>query len=143
MTEKAGGTKPLIFIFITVMIDTIGLGIIIPVLPQLITGLTTNTISIAAQYGGALMVVYALTHFFFAPVLGNLSDAFGRRPVLLMSLFALGVDYLPQKTAPRTLASSAPPLALALYWAPHLAACSLILGHARHSSSLRPWPLPI
>jgi len=100
MTEKAGGTKPLIFIFITVMIDTIGLGIIIPVLPQLITGLTTNTISIAAQYGGALMVVYALTHFFFAPVLGNLSDAFGRRPVLLMSLFALGVDYLMMGFAP-------------------------------------------
>jgi MFS transporter, DHA1 family, tetracycline resistance protein len=100
MVDKAGGTKPLIFIFITVMIDTIGLGIIIPVLPQLITGLTVDTISIAAQYGGALMVVYAVTHFFFAPVLGNLSDAFGRRPVLLLSLFALGIDYLMMGFAP-------------------------------------------
>ena len=100
MADGQGNTKPLIFIFITVMIDTIGLGIIIPVLPQLITGLTVNTISVAAQYGGALMVVYALTHFFFAPILGNLSDAYGRRPVLLLSLFALGIDYVLMGFAP-------------------------------------------
>jgi DHA1 family tetracycline resistance protein-like MFS transporter len=100
MADGQGNTKPLIFIFITVMIDTIGLGIIIPVLPQLLTGLTVNTISVAAQYGGALMVVYALTHFFFAPILGNLSDAYGRRPVLLLSLFALGIDYVLMGFAP-------------------------------------------
>ena len=94
MAEEARATKPLIFIFITVMIDATGLGIIIPVLPQLITGLTVNTISVAAQYGGALMVVYAVTHFFFAPILGSLSDAYGRRPVLLLSLCALGIDYM-------------------------------------------------
>jgi DHA1 family tetracycline resistance protein-like MFS transporter len=100
MSDKASNTKPLIFIFITVMIDTIGLGIIIPVLPQLITGLTDSKISVAAQYGGALAVVYAVTHFFFAPVLGNLSDAYGRRPVLLLSLFALGIDYVLMGYAP-------------------------------------------
>jgi len=100
MAELSGNTKPLIFIFITVMIDTIGLGIVIPVLPQLLTGLTVNTISVAAQYGGALMVVYALTHFFFAPILGNLSDAYGRRPVLLLSLGALGIDYVLMGFAP-------------------------------------------
>ena len=84
----------LIFIFITLLIDVTGLGIIIPVLPELIAELIGGTISQAAVYGGWLMFSYAIMQFIFAPILGGLSDRFGRRPVLLGSLFGFGVDYL-------------------------------------------------
>ncbi|MEM7016663.1 MAG: TCR/Tet family MFS transporter [Pseudomonadota bacterium] len=84
----------LTFVLITLLIDTIGLGIIIPVMPELITELTGEGLDRAAIYGGAMMFAYALMQFFFSPVLGNLSDRYGRRPILLLSLFALSIDYL-------------------------------------------------
>jgi len=87
-------------IFVTVLLDSIGFGIILPVLPRLITQLTGVGVDRAAAYGGWLSFVYALTQFFCAPVLGNLSDAKGRRPVLLFALFALGCDYLIMGCAP-------------------------------------------
>ena len=88
------------FILITILIDTIGFGIIIPVIPELIMELTGEGFSEAARYGGWLLFLYALMQFFFAPVLGNLSDHFGRRPVLLGSLAAFGVDYVLMGLAP-------------------------------------------
>jgi len=87
-------------IFVTVLVDSIGFGIIIPVLPQLIMTLTGVTVDRAAGYGGWLSFVYALMQFFCAPVLGNLSDRFGRRPVLLFALLALGCDYVIMGFAP-------------------------------------------
>ena len=75
------------------LVDSIGFGIILPVLPRLIMQLTGVTVDRAAAYGGWLSFVYALMQFFCAPVLGNLSDRFGRRPVLLFALLALGCDY--------------------------------------------------
>ena len=90
----------LIFIFITVLVDVIGLGIIIPVVPSLIMHLTGEGISDAALYGGALMFVYAATQFVFAPVIGSLSDRFGRRPVILISLFGFGINYILLGLAP-------------------------------------------
>ena len=75
------------FIFITVLLDVIGWGIIIPVIPNLIKELINGDISEAAKYGGWLTFAYAITQFIFAPVIGNLSDKYGRRPVLLISLF--------------------------------------------------------
>src|SRR5690554_2077046 len=84
----------LLFIFITVVLDVIGLGIIIPVMPSLIQELTGGTISDASKYGGWLMFAYASTQFFFASVLGNLSDRYGRRPVLLISLLGFCVNYI-------------------------------------------------
>ena len=75
------------FIFITLLIDVTGLGLIIPVMPKLIEDLLqTSDISKASQYGGWLTFAYAFVQFLFAPVLGNLSDKYGRRPVLLFSL---------------------------------------------------------
>jgi DHA1 family tetracycline resistance protein-like MFS transporter len=82
------------FIFVTLVIDVIGFGIIIPVLPELIRQLSGGTISDAARYGGFLLFAFAVMQFLFAPVLGNLSDRYGRRPVLLFSLFGFGLDYL-------------------------------------------------
>jgi len=88
------------FIFITLLIDVIGFGIIIPVMPGLISGLKNVDISTAAKYGSYLTVAYAITQFVFAPILGNLSDKYGRRPVLLFSLFGFGVDYIFMALAP-------------------------------------------
>lgn len=90
----------LIFIFITVLLDVVGLGIIIPVLPSLIMELTGEGLSAASRYGGWLMFSYAVMQFLAAPVIGGLSDQFGRRPVLLASLLGFGLDYILQGLAP-------------------------------------------
>ncbi|TDE13698.1 TCR/Tet family MFS transporter [Dyadobacter psychrotolerans] len=82
------------FIFVTLLIDVIGLGIIIPVMPKLISELTGDSISAASRDGGWLLFAYAFMQFIFAPVIGGISDQFGRRPVLLASLFGFGVDYV-------------------------------------------------
>ncbi len=82
------------FIFVTLLLDTTGIGIIIPVVPKLIVELIHGDLSDASRYGGWLMFSYSVMQFLFSPVMGNLSDRFGRRPVLLLSLFGLGVDFL-------------------------------------------------
>jgi DHA1 family tetracycline resistance protein-like MFS transporter len=84
----------LVFVLLSVFIDSLGFGIIIPSLPQVIMELTGEPLSTAADWGGYLMAVYALLQFFMAPVFGSLGDRFGRRPLLLLSLFAFGVDFL-------------------------------------------------
>lgn len=82
------------FIFITLLIDFTGFGIISPVIPKLIENLIGGDISDASQYGGWLTFSYAILQFVCAPILGGLSDRYGRRPVLLLSMFGMGVDYL-------------------------------------------------
>ncbi|WP_018342656.1 TCR/Tet family MFS transporter [Cytophaga aurantiaca] len=88
------------FVFITLLIDVIGIGIIIPVTPDLIKDLTGEGLSEAAQYSGWLMFAYAIMQFFFSPILGALSDKYGRRPILLLSLLGLGFDYIFSAFAP-------------------------------------------
>src|ERR1044072_4306673 len=90
----------LTFVLLSVFIDSIGFGIIIPSMPAVIMQLTGESIASAAGWGGYLMAVYALLQFFMAPVFGNLSDRFGRRPVLLASLAPFGVDFLLTGLAP-------------------------------------------
>jgi DHA1 family tetracycline resistance protein-like MFS transporter len=88
------------FIFATLLIDIMGLGIIIPVIPKLIEHLINGDVSDASGYAGWLTAAYASMQFLFAPLIGNLSDKFGRRPVLLFSLLGFSVDYLFSAFAP-------------------------------------------
>jgi DHA1 family tetracycline resistance protein-like MFS transporter len=134
MTQSSGNRREaaIAFIMVTLFIDILGIGIIIPVLPELVkelvggdpAGLTgglidaisptqsrvepptavvltdAQTFSRAGRYVGVIGATYALMQFFFAPVMGALSDRFGRRPVLLVSMFGLGIDFLIQGFAP-------------------------------------------
>jgi DHA1 family tetracycline resistance protein-like MFS transporter len=88
------------FVLVTVALDAMGLGLLIPVMPVLIQQLTGQGLAEAAVYGGWLTAVFAGVQFFAAPVLGSLSDHFGRRPVLLVSLCAFGLSYLLMSVAP-------------------------------------------
>ncbi|MDR0802414.1 TCR/Tet family MFS transporter [Fluviicola sp.] len=92
MSEKQ--TRSLIFILTTICIDSIGLGIIIPSLPSLIADATHLSINESSKYSGVVLATYAFMQFLFSPLIGNLSDRFGRRPVILMSLLGLGLDYV-------------------------------------------------
>jgi DHA1 family tetracycline resistance protein-like MFS transporter len=86
--------NPLVFVFITVLIDCIGIGIIFPVAATIVTEVTHVSINEAITYSGLMMTCYALMQFLFSPFLGGISDRYGRRPVLLISLLGLGIDYL-------------------------------------------------
>ena len=92
--------QALLFIFATVLVDVIGIGIIIPVIPSLIQNLSEYTFDDVAWIGSLLLVAYAGMQFLFAPLVGELSDRFGRRPVLLVALLGLGVDYIFHAFAP-------------------------------------------
>jgi DHA1 family tetracycline resistance protein-like MFS transporter len=85
---------PVIFILLTVLINAMGIGIMIPVMPDLIREVTGGSLAQAALWGGVLSTIYAVMQFLFGPLVGALSDRFGRRPVLLVSLAITAVDYV-------------------------------------------------
>jgi DHA1 family tetracycline resistance protein-like MFS transporter len=95
-TRKAA----VIFIFVTVTLDVLAMGLIIPVLPKLILDFLGGKMTSAASWNGWFALVFALMQFFFSPVLGVLSDRFGRRPVILLSNLGLGLDYIVMALAP-------------------------------------------
>src|ERR1700741_2840571 len=99
-SPKLKQSAALTFIFITIFVDVLGLGIIIPVLPKLLQTLGHISVNEASRYNGLLTTVYASMQLLFAAVLGSLSDRYGRRPVLLISLFGFGLDYLLLALAP-------------------------------------------
>jgi MFS transporter, DHA1 family, tetracycline resistance protein len=90
MNKKAS----VLFIFITLVIDIIGFGLIIPVFPKLISEIKGVSINEASKYGGYLLFAFAFAQFVFAPLVGALSDKYGRRPILLAALFAFGIEYI-------------------------------------------------
>jgi len=89
-----------IFILVTVLLDILAMGLIIPVLPKLILDFLGGQMTDAANWNGWFALVFALMQFFFSPVLGVLSDRFGRRPVILLSNLGLGLDYVVMALAP-------------------------------------------
>lgn len=98
--KKTGKKAAIGFIFITLLIDITGWGIILPVVPKLIGELIHSDLSEAAKYGGWLGFAYAITQFIFAPIVGNLSDQYGRRPIILISLLGFAIDYILLALAP-------------------------------------------
>lgn len=93
--------KPaLVFIFITLFLDVLGIGLVVPILPKLVESLAGGGVDRASYLYGWLVGLYALMQFLCAPILGNLSDRFGRRPVILFSLFGSGLDYFLLAWAP-------------------------------------------
>ena len=97
---KRTSTSGLAFIFVTLLIDVLGIGLLIPILPKFVAQLSHQSASEAARHYGWLLSLYAAMQFLFSPLLGNLSDRFGRRPVLLLSLFFAGIDYILMAMAP-------------------------------------------
>jgi DHA1 family tetracycline resistance protein-like MFS transporter len=98
--QQGSSNKAMAFIFATLLIDIIGIGIIIPVMPKLIENLIHGDLSVASKYNGWLIFTYAIMQFICSPILGGLSDKYGRRPILLISLFGLGLDYVLLALAP-------------------------------------------
>ncbi|TMJ53122.1 MAG: TCR/Tet family MFS transporter [Alphaproteobacteria bacterium] len=88
------------FIFVTILLDTLALGVVIPILPKLIESFVNNDTANAARIFGLFGTVWALMQFFFSPIVGALSDRFGRRPVVLLSNFGLALDYVLMALAP-------------------------------------------
>ena len=88
------------FIFVTILLDTLALGLIIPVLPKLVESFVNNDTASAARIFGLFGTAWAAMQFFFSPILGGLSDRFGRRPVVLLSNFGLALDYVLMALAP-------------------------------------------
>lgn len=99
-TMKENRKAALGFIFVTLFLDVMGLGIIIPVFPKLITQLIHGDLSTASLWGSWLVAAFAGMQFLFSPIMGGLSDRYGRRPVLLLSLLGFGLDYLVMAFAP-------------------------------------------
>ncbi len=101
-SAPAGGPRPaaVAFIFITIVLDVLALGIIIPVLPKLVSGFLGNDTARTAKILGLFSTVWALMQFVSSPIMGALSDRFGRRRVILVSNFGLGFDYLLMALAP-------------------------------------------
>lgn len=103
MTIPPKPKSAVIFIVLTILIDAIGFGIIIPVLPKLVMQLGHVDLASATRIGGWLAAVYAITQFVCGPLVGNLGDRFGRRPVLLLALSGFAIDYLVLGFAPNLL----------------------------------------
>ena len=94
MTSLSDKRHALTFVTITVFLDTVGFGLIMPILPEFLAQLTGGDLSQSSAVAGYLVVFYASLQFLFAPIIGNLSDRYGRRPVLLLSLLFYGLNYL-------------------------------------------------
>lgn len=97
---NANTNRPLTLIFITLLIDVIGFGIIIPIIPKLLENMGGYSISEASSIGAWMIFAFAFPQFIFSPIMGNLSDRYGRRPILLLSLLGLGLDYVFHALAP-------------------------------------------
>jgi DHA1 family tetracycline resistance protein-like MFS transporter len=99
-TSRDRGSRATLFILVTVLLDTLGVGLIIPVGPRLVASFLHDDLGAASHYFGFLFSLYSAMQFVFAPILGGLSDRFGRRAVILMSLLGAGTSYIVSGLAP-------------------------------------------
>lgn len=99
-TATSPSRHAILFVLITVFLDMVGFGIVIPVLPRLIEEVGHLTLAQASIIGGWMFFAYSVGQFIFGPLMGNLSDRFGRRPLLLLAILGLGLDYVLQALAP-------------------------------------------
>ncbi len=140
-SKGEAGRGPLFFIFITVMINSMGIGLIMPVMPDLLQdllgGADTASIALAAAWGGWITMSFALMQFLFSPTLGNLSDRFGRRPVLLISLAVMCVDYIVMALTPTLALLLSPGSSQAYQHPPFLQPTPLSLTSRRRKSARR------
>src|ERR1700761_8893709 len=100
LTESPARGGAVAFIFVTILLDMFALGLIMPILPKLVESFVNNDAASAARIFGLFGTAWALMQFLFSPVLGGLSDRFGRRPVILLSNFGLALDYILMALAP-------------------------------------------
>ena len=100
LKNSSGRTSSLGFIFITLLIDVLGIGLLFPVLPDFVAQLTNRTLNESARDYGWLLAIYGAMQFLFSPLLGKLSDQYGRRPILLLSLLFASLDYVLMALAP-------------------------------------------
>ena len=100
VAARGPGRATIAFIFVTVMLDMLSLGMILPVLPKLVENFLGGDTARAAEIFGVFGTAWALMQFFFSPILGSLSDHYGRRPVILLACFGLGLDYILMALAP-------------------------------------------
>lgn len=100
VAPRTGPPHALVFIFVTVLLDVTAMGMVLPILPKLLSELSGQTVNDAARYAGWLLFAFAAAQFFSAPVMGGLSDRFGRRPVLLAASFGFALDYVLLACAP-------------------------------------------
>ena len=94
------GQAAIVFIFVTVTLDMLALGLIAPVLPKLILDFLGGNTTSAASWLGWFGTIFAVMQFVFSPVIGVLSDRFGRRPIILLSNLGLGLDYIVMALSP-------------------------------------------
>ena len=100
MSHRPPNRHAVAFVFVTVFLDMVGIGLIFPVLPKLIKTVSGLDLAAASMIGGWLFFSYVGMQFLLGPTIGNLSDTYGRRPLLLLSVFGLAVDYLLTAFAP-------------------------------------------
>ena len=100
MTASPTSKYAVSFVFVTVLLDMVGFGMIVPVQPAIIQQVAKVDLAAAALIGGWMFFAFSATQFLFGPTLGNLSDAYGRRPLLLIAVFGLGIDFLVTALAP-------------------------------------------
>ena len=137
LRQPLGGHQASVrFIVITLVIDALGFGLVVPIIPQLVLHLSGLSVAAASLWVGGLLSMFALMQVFCAPILGGLSDRFGRRPVILFSLLGSGLDYFVLAMAPSVSWCGNTGTESSLMPSPHSASMPIMSGMREIACSL-------